>query len=272
MGDNLLRRCGAEAAGTFVLVFAGVGSAVLAGDQIGTLGIAIAFGLALLAMVYAIGPVSGCHVNPAVTFGMWLARRTDGRSALGYVAAQATGAVVAAAAVAVVASGRPGGYDIGASGLGANGFADHSPSLYAWGACFLLETVLTAFLVLTVIGSTSSRAPVGFAGIPIGLVLTLCHLVAIPITGTSVNPARSLGPAVFVGGWALEQLWLFVAAPLVGAALATGLYVGLRGEDTDVIDLAEAERSLPSEESEREQAQFLAGSGRSGGSEEPPTS
>lgn len=195
-----VRRYIAELVGTFVLVFGGVGSAVLAGDKIGTLGVALAFGLSLLAMVYAIGPVSGCHINPAVTVGALVARKFPPRLAAGYIVAQIVGAVLAAGVLLLVAKGIAGGYDPAVVGFGANGYDDHSPNHYGLAAAFIVEVVLTAFLVLTVLGATDVAAPVGFAGLPIGLVLTLIHLVGIPVTNTSVNPARSIGPALFVGG------------------------------------------------------------------------
>jgi aquaporin Z len=220
--NESVRKWAAELIGTFVLVFGGVGSAVLAGDEIGFLGVSFAFGLALLAMAYAIGPVSGCHINPAVTLAMFLTRKTPPRDAVAYVVAQIVGAILAAAVLLVVAEGLD-GFSVGDSGFGANGYGDHSPEGYGALAAFVVEVVLTAFLVLTVLGATHPAAPIGFAGIPIGLVLTLIHLVSIPVTNTSVNPARSIGPAVFVGGWALGQLWLFILAPLLGSVLAVGL-------------------------------------------------
>jgi aquaporin Z len=219
-----LRRAGAECLGTFVLVFGGVGSAVIAGDKIGNFGIAFAFGLSLLAMAYAIGPISGCHINPAVTLGLLVSRRIDGTDAIRYWAAQVLGAIVAAGVLLIIVSARRAGYDAGAEGLGANGYGAHSPDGYPWGAALLAEVILTAFLVFTVLSATDKIASVAFAGIPIGLVLTVIHLVGIPITNLSVNPARSIGPAIFVGGWALGQVWLFIVAPLLGAALASVLH------------------------------------------------
>lgn len=218
----------AEAIGTFVLVVGGVGSAVLAGDKIGNTGVAFAFGLSLLAMVYTIGPISGCHINPAVTVGVYLAKRIALRDATAYVVAQVTGAVIGAAVILLIAKGSPVGYSAAASGLGANGFGDHSPAGYSLLSALVAEVVMTMFLVLTVLASTDPKAPAGFAGIAIGLVLTLIHLVSIPITNTSVNPARSIGPAVFVGGWALSQLWLFLIAPALGAGLAAAAYNAVR--------------------------------------------
>jgi len=214
-----LRRPVAEALGTFVLVFGGVGAAVIAGDKIGNLGIAFAFGLSLLAMAYAIGPISGCHINPAVTLGLLVSRRIPLGEAVRYWIGQVAGAIVAAALLLAIVSARKGGYDAGTQGLGANGFGDHSPSGYPWGAAFVVEVVLTAFLVFTVLAATDRIANVAF-----GLVLTLIHLVGLPVTNTSVNPARSIGPAIFAGGWALGQIWLFIVAPLVGAALAAWLH------------------------------------------------
>jgi len=219
-----MKRYLAEFIGTFVLVFGGCGSAVLAGEKIGYAGIALAFGLSLLAMVYAIGPISGCHINPAVTFGLLVSRKMDRRFAAGYVVAQILGGIVAAAILMIIAKGMPGGYDVTASGFAANGYGEHSPAGFSLAAAALTEIVLTAFLVFTVIGATDLAAPVGFAGIPIGLILTLIHLVGIPVTNTSVNPARSIGPALFVGGWAVSQLWLFIIAPLMGAVVAAAAY------------------------------------------------
>ncbi len=240
----------AELVGTFVLVFGGVGSAVFASKQIGYVGVAFAFGLSLLAMAYAIGPISGCHINPAVTVGLLLGKKIGARQAGGYIVAQIVGAIIAAGLVLLIAKGLPDGYIASASGLAANGFGEHSPGHYSMLSGFLAEIVLTMFLVLTVFGATDWKAPVGFAGIPIGLVLTLIHLVGIPITNTSVNPARSIGPALFVGGWALQQLWLFIVAPLIGAALAAGVYEVIRMPQV-VISTAEAEQALLSEQAER---------------------
>ncbi|RKH72725.1 aquaporin Z [Corallococcus aberystwythensis] len=223
-GGNAMQKYLAEAVGTFVLVLGGVGAAVLAGDRIGFLGVSFAFGLSLLAMVYTVGPISGCHVNPAVTVGLLMAGKFDKRHLAGYVVAQCVGAILAAAVVLIIAKGAPGGYSAAAEGLGSNGYGSASPEGYGGGAAFIAEVVLTFLLVLTVLGATDSRAPVGFAGVAIGLVLTLIHLVGIPITNTSVNPARSLGPALFAGGVALEQLWMFVIAPLLGAAFASAVY------------------------------------------------
>ena len=238
----------AEFVGTFVLVFCGCGSAVLAGDKIGFLGVSFAFGLALLAMVYTIGHVSGCHINPAVSLGLFITKKMDRRYFGGYVAAQILGAIVASACLLVIAKGIPTGYDASAMGFAANGYDLHSPGHYSLLAALVTEVVLTFFLVLTVIGATDLKAPVGFAGIPIGLVLTLIHLVGIPVTNTSVNPARSIGPALFVGGWALQQLWLFILAPLAGSVLAAVVYNGFR---VPTLTAREAEGALPTQQEER---------------------
>ncbi|MDR5730343.1 MAG: aquaporin Z [Terriglobia bacterium] len=240
----------AELVGTFVLVFGGVGSAVLAGKHIGFEGVAFAFGLSLLAMVYTIGPISGCHINPAVTLGVLLARKINSKDAVMYVIAQVIGAIIAAWLILTIARGVAGGYDASIAGLGANGFGAHSPGLFSMHAAFLTEIILTMFLVLTVLGSTDVKAPVGFAGIAIGLVLTLIHLVSIPVDNTSVNPARSIGPALFVGGWAIQQLWLFIVAPLIGGAIAAGIYAVIHAPDAR-ISTRTAERALASEQEER---------------------
>ncbi len=215
------RRAFAEFVGTFILVFGGVGSAVIAGEAIGNVGVAFAFGLSLLAMAYAIGPISGCHINPAVTGGLLLSRRMRLDEAIRYWIAQVLGAVLAALVLFIVIKARTGGYDLTDEGFGANGYGDHSPSGFPLGAALLVEIVLTFFLVFTVLAATDRIANAAFAGIPIGLVLTLIHLVGIPVTNTSVNPARSIGPAIFVGDWALTQLWLFIVAPFIGAVLAS---------------------------------------------------
>jgi aquaporin Z len=245
-----MKKYAAELVGTFVLVFGGVGSAVLAGSHIGNAGVAFAFGLSLLAMAYAIGPVSGCHINPAVTLGILIARKIDIKDAVLYVIAQIIGAIIAAGTILFIAKGLPFGYSAHMSGLGADGYGLHSPDHYSMAAGFVVEVVLTGFLVLTVLGSTDIKAPVGFAGIPIGLVLVLIHLVGIPVTNTSVNPARSIGPALFVGGWAIQQLWLFIVAPLIGAILAAIVYAIIR-QPAPLISAGEAERALPSEQIER---------------------
>jgi aquaporin Z len=201
-------------------------------------------------MVYTIGPISGCHINPAVTLGVLLAKKINATDAIIYMVAQVAGAIVASALILFIARGGAGGYDVSAGGLGANGYAVHSPGGYSLGAAFVGEVILTMFLVLTVLGSTDVKAPVGFAGLAIGLVLTLIHLVGIPLTNTSVNPARSIGPAIFVGGWALQQVWLFIVAPFVGAAIAAIAYGVIRVPDVR-IGTPQAERALASEQAER---------------------
>jgi aquaporin Z len=209
----------AEFIGTLALVLIGCGSAVIAGKFIGFYGIAFAFGLTVLAMVYAIGSVSGCHINPAITVAMLVAGKIRGRDAVMYIVAQCIGAIAGAGILLAIASGNP-NFSLSVTGLGQNGFGTHSPAGYSLAACFVAEVVLTALFLFVIFGSTHERAPKGFAGISIGLCLVLIHLVGIPITGTSVNPARSLGPAVFVGGDALAQLWLFIVAPIVGGIIA----------------------------------------------------
>lgn len=221
-----MRKYCAEAFGTFWLVFGGCGSAVLAaafpGFGIGFLGVALAFGLTVLTMAYAIGHVSGCHLNPAVSVGLWAGGRFPAKDLVPYVVAQLVGAVVAAGVLYSIASGKP-GFDVSA-GFASNGYGAHSPGGYSLGAALLAEIVLTMMFLLIIMGSTDKRAPQGFAPIAIGLGLTLIHLISIPVTNTSVNPARSTGVAVFVGGWAIAQLWLFWVAPIVGAVLGAGVY------------------------------------------------
>lgn len=225
------RRVLAEVFGTFWLVFGGCGSAVLAAGfpkvGIGLLGVSLAFGLTVLTMAYAIGHVSGCHLNPAVSVGLCLGRRFPARELPAYIAGQLVGAVSASGILFVIASGAAGFST--SSGFAANGFGEHSPGGYSLVAALVAETVLTFFFLMIILGATDSRAPAGFAPIPIGLALTLIHLIGIPVTNLSVNPARSTGPALFVGGWALEQLWLFWVAPLVGAAIAGVAYPALFG-------------------------------------------
>lgn len=245
-----MKKYAAELVGTFVLVFGGVGSAVLAGSHIGFAGIALAFGLSLLVMCYTIGPISGCHINPAVTLGVLLTKKISVKDSVGYWIAQIIGAIIAAAVILFIAKGLPGGYDPSVAGLGADGYGAHSPDHFSLAAGFICEVVMTSFLVIVVLGSTDVKAPVGFAGIAIGLVLTLIHLVSIPVTNTSVNPARSIGPAIFVGGWALQQLWLFIVAPLIGAILAAIVYQIVRLPDEE-IPVSKAERALPSQQAER---------------------
>jgi len=222
----------AEFIGTFWLVFGGCGSAVLAAAfpnvGIGLLGVSFAFGLTVLTMAFAIGHISGCHLNPAVSVGLAVAKRFPGSELPGYVAAQVAGGILGAGVLYVIASGKA-GFDL-ASGFASNGYAAHSPGGYSLIACLVAEVVLTLMFLMIILGATDRRAPQGFAPIAIGLGLTLIHLIGIPVTNLSVNPARSTGPAVFVGGWALEQLWLFWLAPIVGAAIAGVLYPAIAGE------------------------------------------
>jgi len=219
-----MRKLAAEFIGTFVLVFGGCGAAVFSAGfpsvGIGLLGVSLAFGLTVLGCAYGLGHVSGCHLNPAVTIGLCAARRFEWKDAAGYIVAQVAGGVAAAGALLFLLKSAPGGYDASAGGLAANGFGDHSPGGYGMGAALFAEIVLTFIFLTVILGATSKRAVAGFAGIPIGLTLTLVHLVGIPITNVSVNPARSTGPAIFVGNWAIAQLWLFWVAPIVGGALA----------------------------------------------------
>src|SRR5258707_7893041 len=201
-------------------------------------------------MVYALGTVEGCYISPAVTVGILVTRKMDAKYASGYIVAQILGAIVASALLLLIVKGAPNGYDPAVAGFAANGYGDHSPGHYNLLSAFLVEIVLSFFLVFTVLGATDIKAPVGFAGIPIGLVLTLIHLVGIPVTNTSVNPARSIGPAVFVGGWALSQLWLFIVAPILGAVVAATAYSATH-RPVDLITAKEAERALESEQDER---------------------
>lgn len=229
---HLGKRAAAEFIGTFWLVFGGCGSAVIAaafpGLGIGFLGVALAFGLTLLTMAFAIGHISGCHINPAVSVGLTIGKRFPASDLPAYVGAQVAGGIAAAAVLYVIASGKP-GFDL-AGGFASNGYGAHSPGGYSLVACLVAEVVLTFMFLMIILGATDRRAPQGFAPIPIGLGLTLIHLVGIPITNTSVNPARSTGPALFVGGWAIEQLWLFWLAPIVGAAIAGIVYPAVLGE------------------------------------------
>jgi aquaporin Z len=226
---SLLKRIFAEFFGTFWLVFGGCGSAVFAAAYpalgIGFVGVALAFGLTVLTMAFAIGHISGCHLNPAVTAGLVAGKRFPVSEALPYIIAQVVGAIAAAGVLFVIASGKA-SFSL-ANGFASNGYADHSPDHYSLLACLVAEIVLTAFFLIVIMGSTDTRAPKGFAPIAIGLCLTLIHLISIPITNTSVNPARSTGQAIFVGGWALGQLWLFWVAPLIGGVLGGFVYRGL---------------------------------------------
>lgn len=221
------RKYAAELIGTFWLTFGGCGAAVLAAAfpelGIGFLGVALAFGLTVLTMAYAIGHVSGCHLNPAVTIGLAAGGRFPASQVLSYIIAQVMGAILGAFVLYVIASGTE-GFDAATSGFAANGYGAHSPGGYSLGSAFLTEIVLTMMFLFIIMGATHGRAPVGFAPIAIGLGLTLIHLIGIPVTNTSVNPARSTGPALFAGGWAIGQLWLFWLAPLIGGALGGVLY------------------------------------------------
>ncbi len=221
MGDNVMRSAVAEFFGTFWLVFGGCGAAVFSAAfpqlGIGFLGVAFAFGLTVLSMAYAVGHISGGHFNPAVTVGLWTAGRCASKDVIPYIIAQVIAAIVAAALLYVIASGKP---DWVPGGFASNGYGDLSPGKYGLGACFLTEFILTFFFLFIIIGTTSKGAAVGFAGIPIGLALTLIHLISIPVTNTSVNPARSTGPALFAGGEYVAQLWLFWLAPILGAVVA----------------------------------------------------
>jgi aquaporin Z len=245
---NLSKRAIAEFFGTFWLVFGGCGSAVLAAAfpqlGIGFYGVASAFGLTVLTMAYAIGHISGCHLNPAVSIGLVMGKRFPASELVAYVVAQVTGAVAAAGVLYVIASGKA-GFDL-SGGFASNGYGAHSPGGYSLLSCLVAEVVLTGFFLMIIMGATDRRAPAGFAPIAIGLGLTLIHLVGIPVTNLSVNPARSTGPAIFVGGWAVSQLWLFWVAPIIGGAVGGALYAVL----------FESEARQPSET----RAQVVAGS------------
>jgi len=235
MAISLPRRAGAEFIGTFWLVLGGCGSAVLAAGfphlGIGFAGVALAFGLTLLTMAYAIGHISGCHINPAVSFGLWAGGRFPGSELAPYVIAQVLGGIFAAAVLYVIASGAP-GFSL-AGGFASNGYGAHSPGGYSLPSALVCEVVMTLMFLFVIMGATDPRVPAGFAPIPIGLVLTLIHLISIPVTNTSVNPARSTGPALLVGGWAVEQLWLFWVAPIAGAILGGSLYRALMAESPE---------------------------------------
>jgi aquaporin Z len=209
----------AELIGTAALVLVGCGSAVIAGGHISYTGIAFAFGLTVLAMVYAIGPISGCHINPAITVAMWVANKIKSKDAIFYIIAQCIGAIIGAGVLWLIARGLP-GYTLAVNGLGQNGYGAHSPAGYSLLSCFTFEIAFTALFLFVIFGATHKDADKGFAGIAIGFTLVLIHLVGIPVDGTSVNPARSLGPAVFVGGAAISQIWLFIVGPIVGGVIA----------------------------------------------------
>ncbi|MDH5930565.1 aquaporin Z [Vibrio splendidus] len=224
----------AEMFGTFWLVLGGCGSAVLAAAfpdvGIGLLGVSLAFGLTVLTMAFAIGHISGCHLNPAVTIGLWSGGRFDGKDVAPYIIAQVIGGIIAGGVLFVIASGQA-GFDAAASGFASNGYGEHSPGGYSLTAALVCEVVMTMVFLFVIMGATDSKAPAGFAPIAIGLCLTLIHLISIPVTNTSVNPARSTGVAVFVGDWAVSQLWLFWIAPIIGAVIGAAIYKALRGSD-----------------------------------------
>lgn len=232
---NLVKRSIAELIGTFWLVFGGCGSAVLAAAfpygegsnplGIGLVGVSLAFGLTVLTMAYAVGPISGGHFNPAVSFGLWAAKRFPGAELLPYIAAQVVGAIAASTVLFVIASGRIGFEMTGSNPFATNGFGVHSPGGYSLFACFLTEVLLTFIFLMVILGATDQRAPQGFAPIAIGLALTLIHLISIPVTNTSVNPARSTGPAIFAGVELFQQVWLFWVAPILGALVAGFFYL-----------------------------------------------
>jgi aquaporin Z len=232
---TLYKRCSAELIGTFWLVFGGCGSAVLSAAfpavGIGLLGVSLAFGLTVLTMAYAIGHISGCHLNPAVSLGLAVGKRFPMSELPHYIAAQVLGGIAGAGVLYIIASGKA-GFSL-SGGMASNGYGAHSPGGYEMVACLTAEVVLTFMFLMIILGATDRRAPAGFAPIPIGLGLTLIHLIGIPVTNLSVNPARSTGPAVFVGDWAIAQLWMFWVAPLVGAALAGLLYPALASESIE---------------------------------------
>jgi aquaporin Z len=225
----LTQRIAAEFFGTFWLVFGGCGAAVFAGSHIGFYGIALAFGLTVLTMAYAVGHISGGHFNPAITVGLAMGRRFDWRDVPAYVVTQVVAAIVAAFGLWVMAHGKS-GFDSTESGFASNGYGSRSPEGYAWWSVLLVELLLTAFFVYVILGVTDTRAPKGFAPLAIGLTLTLIHLISIPVDNTSVNPARSIGPALFAGGDAIVQLWLFILVPLAGGLVAGVSYAGLLGK------------------------------------------
>ncbi|CDT05424.1 Transmembrane water channel Aquaporin Z [Vibrio coralliirubri] len=224
----------AEMFGTFWLVLGGCGSAVLAAAfpdvGIGLLGVSLAFGLTVLTMAFAIGHISGCHLNPAVTIGLWSGGRFDAKDVAPYIIAQVIGGIIAGGVLFVIASGQA-GFDAATSGFASNGYGEHSPGGYSLTAALVCEVVMTMVFLFVIMGATDSKAPSGFAPIAIGLCLTLIHLISIPVTNTSVNPARSTGVAVFVGDWAVSQLWLFWVAPIIGAVIGAMIYKAVRGSD-----------------------------------------
>jgi len=242
----MLRKLIAEFIGTFWLVLGGCGSAVLAASfpevGIGLTGVSLAFGLTVLTAAYSLGPISGGHFNPAVTLGLWAGGRFPAKHIGPYMLIQVTGAIAAAGVLYAIASGRP-GFDV-AAGFAANGYGEHSPGGYGLGSALITEVVMTFMFVLVILGATHTRAPVGFAGLAIGLALTLVHLISIPVTNTSVNPARSTGQALFVGGWAIGQLWLFWLAPLLGGSIAGVLYRTLLERESEPAVTGERESAM----------------------------
>ncbi|MGF1910358.1 aquaporin Z [Vibrio kasasachensis] len=229
-----MNRLLAETFGTFWLVLGGCGSAVLAAGfpnvGIGLLGVALAFGLTVVTMAYAIGHISGCHLNPAITIGLWVGGRFDIKDVLPYIVAQVIGGIIAGGILYIIATGQA-GFDVVASGFASNGYGEHSPGQYSLTAALVCEVVMTMMFLMVIMGATDSRAPKGFAPLAIGLCLTLIHLISIPVTNTSVNPARSTGVAIYVGDWAVSQLWLFWLAPIVGAVIGALLYKVVAGSD-----------------------------------------
>ena len=219
----MTKKWAAETIGTFWLVLGGCGSAVLAGSEIHAAGVSLAFGLTVLTMAFAIGHISGCHLNPAVTLGLWAGGRFPGKNIAGYIIAQLVGAIIAGAVILLIVSGNV-NFAHTANTFAANGFGEHSPGGYSMMSALVCEIVMTFIFLIVIIGATDNRAPKGFAPIAIGLALALIHLISIPVTNTSVNPARSTSQAIFEGGWALEQLWLFWIAPIIGAVLAGTVY------------------------------------------------
>ena len=249
MSNPLMRRLTAEFIGTAWLVFGGCGAAVLSAAfpalGIGFLGVSLAFGLTVLTMAYAIGHISGCHLNPAVSIGLWTGKRFPAADLFPYIVAQVIGGIVGAGILLIIANGNP-GFQI-TNGFAANGYAEHSPGNYSLLSCLVAEIVLTFMFLLIILGATDGRAPKGFAPIAIGLGLTLIHLIGIPVTNLSVNPTRSTGPAIFAGGWALAQLWLFWVAPIIGGALAGFAYSWLAvGSEVPVVGEAESAPSAVS--------------------------
>lgn len=231
------KKYAAEAVGTFWLTFAGCGSAVIAAAfpqvGIGLVGVSLAFGLSVVTMAYAIGHISGCHLNPAVTVGLAAGGRFPAGQIVPYIVAQVVGAILGAALLYAIASGKA-GFDL-AGGFASNGYADHSPGKYSIVACFIMEVIMTAMFLFVIMGATHGKAPAGFAPLAIGLALVMIHLVSIPVTNTSVNPARSTGPALFVGGWAIQQLWLFWVAPLIGGVIGGVVYRWLSDEPEGIV-------------------------------------